>query len=292
MNDLPAPGLTADWLNGWLAAVGVTVLVPGARLAWTRDPRPVARFRVEGSLDIVADIARALPSAEDLKFLAIARVRPGHADFPRSVSLDCYQDRARLAREAQDFSLGATVTDLQASFESGDLPHSPFDPPAPQGRTLYQRLVACREALGTDVQAWVDASFAGKARRITANGLGFDYRRFVSGVQPEASKSVDPVVECLAFFGLALFPVRGDGRRQRTRGWRTEPSKDGAFTWAAWLPALDRWAIDALVDLLPDARSHPSIRPRLGISGLFETVAYHWVGSQDTTRAYASRRVR
>ena len=27
--------------------------------------------------------------------------------------------------------------------------------------------------------------------------------------------SIDPVVECLAFFGLALFPVRGNGRRDR-----------------------------------------------------------------------------
>jgi len=32
-----APGLTADWLNAWLAAIGVTVLVPQARLS---DPFP------------------------------------------------------------------------------------------------------------------------------------------------------------------------------------------------------------------------------------------------------------
>lgn len=285
-----ARGLTADWLNGWLAAVGVTVLVSDARLAWSEDARPVALFALEGDEDLAGRVARALPSVGTLHELAITRSLPGYAEFPRAVSLPTYTERATLARERKDFSLGATVTDLQQRFESDGLPHSPFDPPAPQGRTLHQRLVACREALGDDPLEWVAASLSGRGRRIDANGLGFDSRRFVSGVQPSAAKTVDPVVECLAFFGLALFPVRGDGRRQRTREWRGEPSKPGSLAWPAWTPMLDRWGFDALLDLTPRASRDRSFARRLGISAMFESVPYRWVSSQDVTRAYASRR--
>jgi len=53
MGDLLAPGLTADWLNAWLAAIGVTVLVPGIRLGWSADPLPVAHFDIPVG-DVVA----------------------------------------------------------------------------------------------------------------------------------------------------------------------------------------------------------------------------------------------
>ena len=53
-----APGLPADWLNGWLAAIGVTVLIPGARLRWTgalpaRLEQRVARVHPEADLHAV-----------------------------------------------------------------------------------------------------------------------------------------------------------------------------------------------------------------------------------------------
>ena len=37
------PGLPAEWINGWLAAVGTTVLDSELRLSWTMDPSPQQR---------------------------------------------------------------------------------------------------------------------------------------------------------------------------------------------------------------------------------------------------------
>jgi hypothetical protein len=61
----------------------------------------------------------------------------------------------------------------------------------------------------------------------------------------------DPVVELLTFAALLLFPVRGNGRRIRQRLWTDNSTRRGAFQWIAWRPALDRWGIDALLDLQP-----------------------------------------
>jgi hypothetical protein len=290
-HECAAPGLTADWLNAWLAAIGVIVLVPQARLSWSADPRPIACFHAPEGQDLVAEVAQALPDVDALRRLAIARILPGHIEFPRTVSVAAYADRARVAREENDFSLGATVTDLQDPVRQGGLPHGPFDPPVPQGRTLHQRLLDCRLALEDDPAARLAQSLAGTARRIPANGLGFDCRRFASGIQPQAPKTVDPVVECLVFFGLALLPVRGNGSRQQTRGWQRGATQAGAFCWPAWFAPLDRWAIDALLDQVPAAKSQPRLARLLGISALFETVPYQPVGSADTTRAYGSRLV-
>src|ERR1700682_3493744 len=118
-HECAAPGLTADWLNAWLAGIGVTVLVPQARLSWSADPRPIACFHAPEAQDLVAEVAQVLPDVDALGGLAIARVLPGHVEFPRTVSEAAYADRARVAREQNDFSLGATVTDLQDPVPKG-----------------------------------------------------------------------------------------------------------------------------------------------------------------------------
>jgi hypothetical protein len=289
MDETLAPGLTADWLNAWLAAIGVTVLVPGIRLGWTADPLPVARFDAPLG-DVVAGVAGALPSLDDLGHLSIARALPGHAELPRTVGLAAYRERAQVSRERGDLSLGVTVTDLQDPIRPNGLPHSPFDPPVPQGRTLFQRLCDCRLKVGDRAADLVAATFEGHGLRVQGNGLGFDSRRFAAGVQPEAGVMVNPVVECLAFFGLALFPVRGNGFSYRTRGWG-KASKEAGFDWVAWSPLLDRWAIDSLLDQLSLAGRDRGRLNRLGILARFESVPFSPVGSADTTRAYASRRV-
>ena len=42
MTQVPCPGLPADWINGWLAAVGATVLDARIRLHWTTEGTPLA----------------------------------------------------------------------------------------------------------------------------------------------------------------------------------------------------------------------------------------------------------
>ena len=88
-------------------------------------------------------------------------------------------------------------------------------------------------------------SLTGRAGRVKDNGLGFDQTRLGSQAD-ETSIWIDPVVEVLAFFGLALLPVRGRGAdrqldrfadtRERQRGWP-------AFVERTWMSAGRRSAI-------------------------------------------------
>jgi hypothetical protein len=282
-------------LNAWLAAVGVTVLVPGTRLGWTDDLRPIAEFDLPGHGAAAEIIAAHLPTVDDVDRLAIARHASGAEELRRNVSLSAYRQRVALARASKDFSLGASVTDLTPRLDETNLPHSPFDPPAPRGETLHSRLRKCVESLtGSNVER-VDATLHGYARRILANGLGFDYRRLASGSHADGNKYVDPVVEILAFFGLALLPMRGDLDGEHARGWTQRASRRGAFQWPVWRMHLDRWGIDALLDRVPpieaSARQHTTTLKLLCVTAIFGSVPYQETGPMDATRAYASERV-
>lgn len=284
-----APGLRADWLNAWLAAVGVTVLVPGVRLSWTPEAVPVAWFNVPAALPSLAQaVALALPSLEVLDGLAIARRLPHAADLGRKVSPEAFSERAALARASGDWSLSSTVTDLVAELPKEGLPHSPFDPSAPQGRTLWERVVGCRQLL-TDPAQSIKATLAGRGRRVKSNGLGFDIQRLVAGVQ-DAEKQVDPVVELLAFAGLELFPFRGDGTSARARGWFGPAGRPGSFRWCSWAEPLDRWGIDAFLDVVMGRMIGREEAARLGVVTRYHTVPYRALGSADPTRAYAAAR--
>ena len=90
--------------------------------------------------------------------------------------------------------------------------------------------------------------FSGHAVRVNDNGLGFDQTRLGSQ-SDNTDKWVDPVAEVLAFFGLALLPVRGDGidRRQgrffdvreSQRGWlkNTGGPRERRFMWGGLVSA-------------------------------------------------------
>jgi hypothetical protein len=283
MAEVRAPGLPGDWINGWLAALGITVLVRDVRLRWSEDRVPVAIFATGSEGDLADAIAASLPSPAGLTAMAIA-------DLKRNVDLVQYAAAAERARHTQDFSLGSSVTDLAEPSSSGGLQHSQFDASAPRGETLWTRLRRCREGIGDGepVEDAVRHSLAGVGTRVLANGLGFDFKRIAQGDHGE--KLVDPVVECLAFFGLAFFPVRGTGREKRLRGWR-DAGRGTALAWPTWSVALDRWAIDALLGQIFRADASTWRRRGIGITATFETVRYRPSGAMDQTRAFASRRV-
>lgn len=280
MAEYPAPGLTADWLNAWLAAIGITVLLPDAKLLWTDDPLPKAIFTLPDDSEPLAErVAAALPSPTEIDQLAIA-------GMGRKVWLAEYQMRAAGARATNDSSMSSSVTDL-ALDKDGLAEHGPLDPPAPRGETLFTRLVACRRDLDDRVQPAVTATLAGTAERRPMNGLGFDYRRLRP---PPANNTVDPMVECLAFDALKLFPVRGNGRVGRQRGWTAPGGTPGAFTWVSWRPPLDVWAIDALMDEFYTSHSGVEARSK-GVTAVFSSVPYQRRSDSDVTRAYASERI-
>lgn len=281
-------GLPADWLNAWLAAIGVTVLCPELRLSWTNDPVPVAVLHDQDGGDPAGRIASAWPTSDDLASMPIARSCEGaDQEFTRKVSIDLFRERAGLARTSRwGWSLSSTVTDL--NVEDREVSHARFDPPAPQGLTIHDRLLACHTKVSPSRDRML-ATLGGSAARVAQNGLGFDVRRAESPADA-GSKLVDPVVEVLAFMGLAMLPVRADGvlaknASARQRGWSTDDGR-ARFRYPTWSYPLDCSAIDALLDVWESRGA----RRLLGVSGAWSTVEYRARGSADVTRGFASRR--
>ena len=272
-----APGLQATWLNGWLAAIGITALVDSARLSWTDDPIPSAIVAIPDD-DLAEAVYHSLPDEPSLQRLAIAREHHAAAELKRNVTLEAYHSRVDIERANPNPSLAVTLTDLARPDKNDLVPHSPFDVPVPKGLTLWQRVLSCRQHI-TDSDD-VAASLAGNGRRVKLNGLGFDIRRLASRAD-SSDKHADPVVELLAFHALPLFPIRGDGRTATTRGWTAPPSRPRAFQWATWRAELDRWGIDAWLD-----RFYAGVER--DVTARFATIPYRPSGSADTTRAYAT----
>ncbi len=283
------PGLPADWLNGWLAAVGATVLVPGMRLRWSDDPVPLALLSTPDQPDVAEAIHQALPTAVDISRWPIARHIPGRLALDLKVSVEAWSDRAVLARQhATGWTLTSLYTDLAWSQREHThvVERGQFVTPMPgRDNTVYDRL---RKLAPTAGAADAGRTLDGVAGRIQNYGLGFDERR-IGSLADESDQLVDPLVEMLAFHGLALLPTRGDGSRLvRQRGWRGGRSSSGAFRWPAWSPSLDSGGIDALLDV--PARS-AELEGLVGITGWWEVVPYESRGSSDQTRGYGSRRL-
>jgi len=178
----------------------------------------------------------------------------------------------------------------------------------PRGITLNERVRTCRTGIDslaatnkTTAAQLIARTLVGPGARLQTNGLGFDATRRAPGVQAAADVMVDPVIECLAFEGIQLFPFRGNGRVTRQRGFTDKPSARHSFRWPTWSPALDLWAFDALYDAvqteLTRTRHHllhrgpPARIRRLGVTAIYGTVYQQPRSSSDTYRAFSSERI-
>ena len=283
ITEVRCPGMPASWLNAWLAGVGATVLDSRIRLRWTTEA-PIAVFSAE-RVDPVATLATAWPDEQFLADLPIAEHWNGTPPLRRKVSGDTFAARARAARgHPQSWALSSTMTDLVME-ENGEVLHAPLDPAGPGTiKWLHHRLQRVHREVEPSVERLMD-TFSGRAVRVKNNGLGFDLTRMGSQAD-EADKSVDPVIEVLAFFGLALLPVRGVGinpPRSVQRGWRNR-----RFTWPAWTSPLNYAGIDALLDVWePDEGTWS----RTGVHAAWKSVRFRPRGSADPTRGYGSGRL-
>ena len=296
MKELTCPGLPASWVNGWLAAVGATVLSPELRLRWTTGGTPCAVLCTQEGYP-ASLLVDSWPSRAQLESMPIKRIRPDLAAMPRNVPVDAFAKRVAAVRgEPLAWTLSSTVTDLHVD-DKGNVAHAPFDPPVPRGYVMHDRLLRIHfEPSAERLRRTLD----GIGERIESNGLGFDIARMGSAAD-NAPKWVDPVVETLAFFGLALLPVRGrgtDGRLGRSvrpstlqRGWvrETERRARPRFVWPAWSSPLDSPAIDALLDVWKaDGRASWA---SVGIHAAWRSVSYEAKSTSDTTRGYGSERM-
>ncbi len=299
MREVSCPGLRADWVNAWLAAVGATRLEPRLRLRWTADSLPRAVLCADDA-DPVGLLAQAWPVRREIEGLSIARTWGDTPTVPRKVPIRSFRERARAARaHLSAWTISSTMTDLDVD-RKGEVAHARFDPPAPKGLTIHDRLVGVHRQVTPTVERLAE-SLDGKAARVQNNGLGFDIARLAS--QADASvRMVDPVIEVLAFHGLALLPVRGTGTDRhiskldrssvRQRGWHRVGLANGqtehSFLWPAWTQLLDFNGIDALLDIWNWKR--PSSWRGVGIHGGWRTVRYRHKGAE-STRGYGSERL-
>lgn len=299
MKEVICPGLPVDWVNGWLAAVGATRLQPKLRLRWSLDGVPRAVLCADDA-DPVGLLDDAWPTGRTLQELPIAETWGNTSPVRRKVSVEDFAMRARAARsDSFSWTLSSTLTDLDVSA-SGEVAHAPFDPAGPGTiKWLHHRLVKVHGHVDPTDTRMAD-SLRGTSNRVKDNGLGFDIARLASQADKTA-KWVDPVIEVLAFFGLALLPVRGTGNdgsinrfarsSARQRGWKR--SSEGrsmlCFVWPAWREPLDFDGIDALMDIWKwrDRSGWGGV----GVHGGWRSMRYQKRGSGDTTRGYGSERL-
>jgi hypothetical protein len=221
------------------------------------------------------------------------------------VNVETFSARVRAARaHPESWALSSTMTDLHVNAD-GDVAHAPFDPAGPgPTKWLHDRLVRVHRQVRQSA-GWpgpspgrLARSLQGTAARVPGNGLGFDITRLGSQAD-QTAKRVEPVVEVLAFFGLALFPVRGTGTdvRLRTavpssaiqRGWsRENDRRELRFSWPAWRACLDSAGIDALLDLWRPDRSNWAL---LGIHSAWHSLRYRPRAVVDPTRALGSEQL-
>ena len=297
MYEFTCPGLPASWVNAWLAAIGTTVLDRRIRLHWTAGDMPVAVLS-SPEIDPVKALVDTWPDAEFLDELPIAETWKGAGELRRKVSVDQFVARVSRARgHPFSWTISSTLTDLSVD-QTGEVAHAPFDPAGP-GTTkwLHHRVVKTHELVGPVCAELLRDSLLGRASRVKANGLGFDNTRL--GSLADASEPwIEPVVELLAFFGLAMFPVRGRGvdhrhgrmgdLDERQRGWRKVPGGDGPrrFVWPVWQHPLDAPGVDALLDGWNPWRKQTWTF--LGIHRAWQSVRFNRRGSADKTRAIGS----
>lgn len=298
MAEVKCPGLPAFWLNGWLAAVGATVLAPEMRLRWTKESTPVAVLSVEDG-DPVELLAESWPDEEFLRDLPISENWKEVGFLRRKVDVDTLRERARAARShPHSWVLSSTMTDLTVD-KNGEVAHAPFDAAGPGTiKWLHHRVVRLHQLVDASIDR-IESSLSGHAPRVSNCGLAFDQTRLGSFADNTAQHLVDPVVELLAFFGLAILPVRGRGEDGRLgaarpvavqRGW-TKPSRDShrlSFRWPAWIQDLDRSGIDALLDVWTP--TDEKAWGRLGVRAGWQSARYERRARERTT-AIASERL-
>lgn len=300
MRTFVCPGLPSAWVNAWLAGIGATVLDHRIRLHWTEANSPVAVLTSD-ELDPLEALAASWPNAAFLRELPLAEEWNNDGALRRKVSIGQFVSRVKKARgHPYAWTLSSTMTDLSVDT-SGEVTHAPFDPAGP-GTTkwLHHRLAKVHGLVGPAGVNRLRDSLIGRADRVKNFGLGFDCTRLGS-LADTSDQWIEPVVELLAFFGLAVFPVRGQAVDQRLsrrgdlavrqRGWRRAPShsEPRRFVWPAWQQPLDNAGIDALLDVWNPW--HRRTWTALGIHAAWQGVPYRRRGTADNTRAIGAQRL-
>lgn len=304
-------GLPSDWLTGWLAAVGATVVDSHLKLWWTEEEIPLAVFSHQQGHDPVKALSDAWPLLGNrLDAMPGARHPTKNRNDYSETSVEVFAERLDAGRHHPDlFSLTSSLTDLSwETRKQGDVAlYGSFETTGP-GTTkwLHHR---CRKVYSCvdDPHKRMAEMFDGTAQRSRGNGLGLDVGRIGAIRDSGAIQMIDPVAETLAYFALALFPVRGDGKqvkasRGRQRGWGIGSYRDWEFIWPTWQQPLDRWGIDALLTAWHNTwrkskkgkrewKTSRAAWDLLGVNTGWSTSRFVPRTSRDMTRGYGSQQI-
>lgn len=299
---LTCKGLPAEWLTGWLAAIGITKLEPRIELSWTPGAKP--RAVLSGTVDIVGSLLASWPSEERIQDMPIATEWEDTATMDKfNVPVEVFQERVQASLQHRDaWTLSSTMTDLFVHEKKKVklTSNSRFNVRKGGGGTIYPRLVKLTQNLDIS-KARIQASLNGTGQHVSAYGLGFDLPSLYLSDTVISAGQTDPAISILAFFGLSLFPCGGNGvpepkknagksRRNNlfTRGWGNDKDGQFAFFWPAWSKPLDYYAIDALLSLWDPGRKDEW--ELLGITQALQTVPFVAEGS-DRRIGYGSRKI-
>lgn len=265
MTAITADAWTADWLVGWLAAIGVTYRCRNAALSWSDESSP--RALIHGVT--IETLRAAFPTREEICSISVSDALSDGSELPRNPSHAQYAHRAQLARENQDLFLGVISSDIGSSGAEVKH-HSPFNVPDGSGRTFGSRV---RKTYEDAIKVDLESSLNGFGRVGKSQGLGFDLRRIQP--KPVPTKAfTDPCAEIFALYGILAFSQVGNS----TRGWLRPQSHLGAFKWATWDPPLRWHGIDALLSEF-HSNSHAAAAT---VRRQFQSLAYQAQGAENT----------
>lgn len=325
MHHEQCPGLPASWPNAWLAALGATVLTPDLRLSWTDKAEPVAVLRHPTAPPADA-IVSAWPTCDRIQSMPLHEMQTlmpktqAGAPSEKFVEASAFRQvlQPPLAAAPDDHSVCAFFTDQSTHDQEHErtrrkaCAQSPFFQHGTRGKgTVYDRLVKVidemdkkRTSAGLSTKDFLQGTLNGTPRLVACNGLGFDARRHAKNNRPGTEgMMVDPVVEILAFWGLALLPLRGDGNHTRDgRPNQKCQSSDRRLLYPAWRQEqpLDRWGVAALLTHWEHETSRrgpdqpplsEAARRRLGVTAAWHAEVLRPDSGKDTTRGLSSTRI-
>ena len=280
------PGLLAKFPHQWLAAIGATVIADSLRLSWTEDPSPCAILHGTDTPPVKA-LAKAWPVKNTFERMPIVE----YWSLKRQQEIPV-GDYRRMTREfvgrRDSWSLAAAATDLAKGKKRGHAARGPLNPG-------FQGLSSPHASLlkMLDCSKGITAALAGTLPAAEGDGLGLDPMRFTDPSSADGGVATVHPVEVMAFYALALFPLRGGGiissrhpSPARQRCWTTASGRSSVFRWPAWRDPLDRWAVDALLDAWQPGDAQRS--SALGVTAAWESVRYDLPG-KNPGHGYMSR---
>lgn len=270
MNRRECPGWTADWLTGWLAAVGTTVMVPGMKLSWEGVGNATRAVLHHSNDDPIRALAAQWPDGDQFDALPWPRSSKAENGCDYGTGKLAPQDFARYAEIASrgetlsQWAATAIYTDTKLD-RNGRCLSSEWGR-INRGRDPHESVRCCLLAVRANPEQRIVRSASGvperidseeyrksgwvregKAARLAARGLNNDVRRLNPGRSDCGQAGVDPTAETLSFYAFGILgPVTVRGGKARVAAEHQHDGESRLYI-PAWSEPLDRHSIMALL---------------------------------------------